>query len=125
MRAPVDADALAGQLADAEAALARLLDRDDLGEIEAAKQRARAAAKYWHLRALILAKQGEHQDSTRAASQAAAAEELAIKAAKADLVTRVEELEALAKAARDRGVGVRELAGKRRRSKPPGADPRP
>lgn len=125
MAAPVDADALGDALASAEAELAALLASDEQGEIETAKARARATAKYWGLQALVLAKRGEHQDSTRAASQAAAAQELLIKAAKADLVTRVEELEQLVTAARDRGVQVRELAAKRKRKRPPGADPRP
>jgi len=125
MAAPVDADALAEQLASAESDLAATLAHEHSGEIEAAKARTRAAARYWHLQALVLAKRGEHQDAARAASQAAAAEGLAISAAKADLVTRVEEIEALITAARDRGSSVRELAESRRRAAPPGADPRP
>lgn len=125
MAAPVDADALAGQLADAEAELAGLLAREDQGEIESIKLRVRASARFWHLQALVLAKKGEHQDATRAASQAAASEQLAVAAAKAELVTRVEELERAVTAARDRGSGVRELATSRRPAKPPGADPRP
>lgn len=122
----VDADVeeLERQAMAAARDLASLLERTDLGEVEGAKQRARAAAKFWHLQALLLTRKNEHQEAARAANAAATNEELAIKAARSDLVTRVEELEQLVRKARTAGQSVRALAKQRKPAKPPGHDPR-
>ena len=97
--------------------------RSDGPEIEGVQRRTRAAARLWHLRALVLGCKGEHDLAAKASAQAAKHEKVAIDASKATLPDRVAELEQALAQARTRGRGVRELAASSVRRDPPGSRP--
>lgn len=118
----VDSDVWAAALDAVRDEYVAALEREDLGEIELVKLRARCAAKFHGLRSVVLAERGEHDDATKAAAQAAKAEDSLIRAGKADVITRVELLEQRVGEARTGGAMVRGL--KSSSKPPPGADPR-
>ena len=111
------------ELEVAESELVELL-ADDLGEIEGVKLRSLQAAKVHRLRSTVLFEKGEDEAAAREATLADRAEITLIRAGKADVVTRVEELEARVEQARTGGKGVRALYAQKRLARPPGHDPR-